>query len=186
MNEKGENFEAKYGVLTSELEELRQMIIGYEVKEVTMDSTSIYWHPVWRVFEGVGELRLAFGKLIDALKAVWDAGVAESGKRSICKEKTSYAYLHAAGRRFGPEGAGNGTGDVRQRGNRLAECGIVLCGEYLSTCRRVLECFPQGRLAGPHDDAGLRGTGVGGRPEAGGPGRRAVAGMPVAWRSKDC
>ena len=108
MNEKGEKFESKYGVLTSELEELRQMLIGYEVKDVAMDSTSIYWHPVWRVFEGVGELRLAFGKLIDALKAAKDVGVAECGKRSICKEKTSYACLHAAGRRFGPEGRGTG------------------------------------------------------------------------------
>ncbi len=80
MNEKGENFEAKYGVLTSELEELRQMLIGYEVKEVTMDSTSIYWHPVWRVFEGVGGLRQVFCKMIDALKAAKDTGMAESGK----------------------------------------------------------------------------------------------------------
>ena len=43
LNEKGEKFEAKYGVLTPELEELHQLLLTPEVKEVTMESTSIYW-----------------------------------------------------------------------------------------------------------------------------------------------
>ena len=56
---------------------------------------------------------------------------------------------------------GKRDGDVRKRGNRLAECGIVLCGEYLSTCRRVLECFPQGALAGSARRCGTSGDGRG-------------------------
>ena len=49
LNEKGEKFEAKYGVLTPELEELHQLLLTHEVKEVTMESTSIYWYPIWRI-----------------------------------------------------------------------------------------------------------------------------------------
>ena len=86
-------------------------------------------------------------------------GVAESGKRSICKGKIFLCVTCM--QRGGKRG-----GDVWQRGNRLAECGIVLCGEYLSTCRRVLECFPQGALAGSARRCGASGTGVGGRPRS--------------------
>ena len=58
LDEKGNNFETKFGVLTPELEALRQLLLDHEIKEVTMESTSIYWHPVWRVLEGIGELQL--------------------------------------------------------------------------------------------------------------------------------
>lgn len=58
LNESGDKIESKYGVLTPDLEKLRQLLLDHEVKEVTMESTSIYWHPVWRVLEGVGKLQL--------------------------------------------------------------------------------------------------------------------------------
>ena len=81
MNENGDKFEAKYGVLTPELEELRQLLLDHEVKEVTMESTSIYWHPVWRVLEGVGTLKLVNpyfikqlpGRKSDVRDAAWIA-----------------------------------------------------------------------------------------------------------------
>ena len=81
MNENGDKFEAKYGVLTPELEELRQLLLDHGVKEVTMESTSIYWHPVWRVLEGVGELKLVNpyfikqlpGRKSDVRDAAWIA-----------------------------------------------------------------------------------------------------------------
>ena len=77
MNENGDKFEAKYGGVTPELEELRQLLLDHEVKEVTMESTSIYWHPVWRVLEGVGTLKLVnpyFIKQLPGRKSdVWDA-----------------------------------------------------------------------------------------------------------------
>ena len=81
MNEDGEKFEAKYGVLTPELEELRQLLLDHGVKEVTMESTSIYWHPMWRVLEGVGELKLVNpyfikqlpGRKSDVRDAAWIA-----------------------------------------------------------------------------------------------------------------
>lgn len=49
MGEDGDKFEAKYGVLTPELEELRQLLLDHEVKVVTMESTSVYLHLIWRV-----------------------------------------------------------------------------------------------------------------------------------------
>ena len=42
LNEKGEKFEAKYGALTPELEELHQLLLTHEVSAVTMGITSIY------------------------------------------------------------------------------------------------------------------------------------------------
>lgn len=53
LNENGEKFECKLGVLTPELEELHQLLLTHDVKEVTMESTSIYWHPIRRVLEPV-------------------------------------------------------------------------------------------------------------------------------------
>ena len=52
LSENGDKFEAKYGGLTPELEELHQLLLAHGVKEVTMESTSIYWHPIWRILEG--------------------------------------------------------------------------------------------------------------------------------------
>lgn len=43
LSENGDNFEAKYGVLTPELDELCQLLLNYDIEEVTMDSTSIHW-----------------------------------------------------------------------------------------------------------------------------------------------
>lgn len=81
MNENGDKFEAKYGGLTPELEELRQLLLDHEVKEVTMESTSIYWHPVWRVLEGIGDFKLVNpyfikqlpGRKSDVRDAAWIA-----------------------------------------------------------------------------------------------------------------
>lgn len=58
LSENGDKFEAKYGVLTPDLEELRQLLLNHEVQEVTMESTSVYWHPVWRVLEDIRGLKL--------------------------------------------------------------------------------------------------------------------------------
>ena len=81
MNENGDKFEAKYGGLTLELEELRQLLLDHGVQEVTMESTSIYWHPVWRVLEGIGDFKLVNpyfikqlpGRKSDVRDAAWIA-----------------------------------------------------------------------------------------------------------------
>lgn len=81
LNENDEKFECKFGVLTPELEELHQLLLTHDVKEVTMESTSIYWHPIWRILEDIEELKLVNpyfikqlpGRKSDVRDAAWIA-----------------------------------------------------------------------------------------------------------------
>ena len=54
----GEIFEQVFGVLTTQLEEMRDLMLKYNVQEVGMESTSVYWIPVWRVLEPHFKLKL--------------------------------------------------------------------------------------------------------------------------------
>ena len=51
LNDKGIVFQGKYGVLTTELEEMLEVMMQHNVTEVCMESTSVYWMPIWRVLE---------------------------------------------------------------------------------------------------------------------------------------
>ena len=56
--ETGEIFERVFGVLTIQLQEMCSLMQSYGVSEVTMESTSVYWIPIWRVLEPYFRLRL--------------------------------------------------------------------------------------------------------------------------------
>ena len=58
MSSTGEIFEKQYGVLTNQLEEMRDLMLTYHVQEVGMESTSVYWVPVWRILEPNFKLKL--------------------------------------------------------------------------------------------------------------------------------
>ena len=58
LNDSGEIFERVFGVLTTQLHEMRDLMLSCGVKEVSMESTSIYWIPIWRVLEGHFTLHL--------------------------------------------------------------------------------------------------------------------------------
>lgn len=81
LNENGVVFQEKYGVLTTELEQLLSVLQQYDVNEVCMESTSIYWMPVWRILEPYVELKLLNpyfikqlpGKKSDVKDAEWIA-----------------------------------------------------------------------------------------------------------------
>ncbi len=82
LNENGIVFQDKFGVLTPELEHLASVLQEHDVGEVCMESTSIYWMPVWRVLEPyVAELKLVNpyfikqlpGKKSDVKDAEWIA-----------------------------------------------------------------------------------------------------------------
>ena len=82
LNENGVVFQDKFGVLTPELEQLASKIQELDVSEVCMESTSVYWMPVWRVLEPyVAELKLVNpyfikqlpGKKSDVKDAEWIA-----------------------------------------------------------------------------------------------------------------
>ena len=65
--ETGEIFEKVYGVLTHELQSMCRDMKRRGVTEVSMESTSVYWIPIWRVLEphfcdmGTGTLTRTFG-----------------------------------------------------------------------------------------------------------------------------
>ena len=82
INENGVIFQEKFGVLTPDLEQLAAKLQEHDVGEVCMESTSIYWIPVWRVLEPyVAELKLVNpyfikqlpGKKSDVKDAEWIA-----------------------------------------------------------------------------------------------------------------
>lgn len=51
LKENGEKILFRVGILTPDLDSLRDMLVSHEVVEVCMESTSFYWMPVWRVLE---------------------------------------------------------------------------------------------------------------------------------------
>lgn len=77
----GEKIQHKFGVLTEELVTLRDLMVSEGVEECTMESTSIYWIPIWRVLEGSVKLHLVNpyfikqlpGKKSDVNDAEWIA-----------------------------------------------------------------------------------------------------------------
>lgn len=58
IDDSGKVFEEKYGVLTPEIDKLASDMQKYHVEELAMESTSIYWMPIWRVLEELFEQKL--------------------------------------------------------------------------------------------------------------------------------
>jgi len=60
LDEQGKKvLEKRYGTLTPNLTELRDMLVEQGCGRVAMESTSIYWMPIWRVLESDFSLSLA-------------------------------------------------------------------------------------------------------------------------------
>ena len=49
IKKNGDKVEEKFGVLTPELDRLRNLLVYHSVGDIAMESTSIYWVPIWRV-----------------------------------------------------------------------------------------------------------------------------------------
>lgn len=58
LQENGEKFEAKFGTLTPDLYRLHETLCDYHVEQVAMESTSIYWMPVWNILSDKFVLKL--------------------------------------------------------------------------------------------------------------------------------
>ena len=58
LNEDGELIEKVFGVLTFQLQQMRDLLLTHHVDEVSMESTSIYWIPIWRILAPHFLLRL--------------------------------------------------------------------------------------------------------------------------------
>ena len=58
LNEDGELIERVFGVLTFQLQQMRDLLLTHHVDEVSMESTSVYWIPIWRILAPHFHLRL--------------------------------------------------------------------------------------------------------------------------------
>ena len=68
LDEKGEKIlEERFGTLTPDLDNLRDTLVAHGVGRVAMESTSIYWKPVWRVLVSDFDLVLVNPLLIKHL-----------------------------------------------------------------------------------------------------------------------
>ena len=54
----GELIEKIFGVLTFQLQQMRDLLLAHNVDEVSMESTSVYWIPIWRVLAPHFHMRL--------------------------------------------------------------------------------------------------------------------------------
>ncbi len=54
----GELIEKVFGVLTFQLHQMRDLLLAHNVDEVSMESTSVYWIPIWRVLAPHFHMRL--------------------------------------------------------------------------------------------------------------------------------
>ena len=68
LDEKGEKIlEERFGTLTPDLDKLSETLVKHGVGRVAMESTSIYWMPVWRVLDSSFQLTLTNPYLIKQL-----------------------------------------------------------------------------------------------------------------------
>ena len=49
LSEDGELIEKVFGVLTFQLHQMRDLLLAHHVEKVSMESTSVYWIPIWRI-----------------------------------------------------------------------------------------------------------------------------------------
>jgi len=83
LQENGEKIEGKYGTMSPELNKLRETLLLNGVEEVCMESTGVYWIPVWNVLVDFFELKLVNpyfikqlpGRKTDVKDAEWIATV---------------------------------------------------------------------------------------------------------------
>jgi transposase len=82
LDEQGKKiFEQRFGTLTPDLDKLRDTLVAHNCCRVAMESTSIYWMPVWRILAADFSLKLANpyfikqlpGRKSDVKDAAWIA-----------------------------------------------------------------------------------------------------------------
>jgi transposase len=79
----GQTILQEYSTLTPDIESMRAMILSNKVSDVAMESTGVYWIPIWRILEGYFNLHLVNpylikqmpGRKTDVKDAQWIATV---------------------------------------------------------------------------------------------------------------
>lgn len=123
LDNQGKKRECQFGVSTREIKKLSQELKNHNVKEVCMESTSIYWVPIWRLLETDFHLILANpqflkqlpGRKRDVKDAEWIATV-------LLKELVKESFV--------PDGT---IQSLRQYGRRIQEISknIVRCEQRI-------------------------------------------------------
>lgn len=87
LNENNEKYEEVFGTLTPDLERLRDTLVEHGVGHIAMESTSIYWYPLWNILEPDFDVKLVNplfikqlpGRKSDVKDAEWIALVLMKG-----------------------------------------------------------------------------------------------------------
>ncbi|MCX6013447.1 MAG: IS110 family transposase [Chloroflexi bacterium] len=87
LAENGQTFLKEYSTLTPDIESMRDLIKEQQVSEVAMESTGIYWIPLWRILQGHVEMKLVNpffikqlpGRKTDVKDSQWIATVLQKG-----------------------------------------------------------------------------------------------------------
>lgn len=87
LEQKPQSFMRTFGTTTKELLKLQDWLQEQECKEVVMESTGVYWKPVWNILEGTCELVLANAKSVKNTP----------GKKTDVKDAQWLAKLHRCG-----------------------------------------------------------------------------------------
>lgn len=77
----------RFGSMTGDLRSLRDWLVAEQIRDVAMESTGVYWKPVWNILEGALRLTLANAH---ELKQV-------PGRKSDVKDSQWIAHLLACG-----------------------------------------------------------------------------------------
>jgi hypothetical protein len=132
-NEQGEKIlEKRYGTLTPDLIALRDMLVEHNCGRVAMESTSIYWIPIWHVLESDFELTLANpyfikqlpGRKTDKKDAGW---IAECLQKNLIKSSFVASDVLRQMRQYTRQMRRQTKGRVRleqQMDNQLQRCNI--------------------------------------------------------------
>jgi transposase len=87
LQKNGESFIQEFSTLTCDIEAMRTVMIAHGVEEVGLESTGIYWIPIWRILQGHFDLKLINpyfikqipGRKTDVKDAQWIATVVQKG-----------------------------------------------------------------------------------------------------------
>ena len=83
----GQTFLQEFSTLTPDIEAMRDLIKEQQVSEIAMESTGIYWIPIWRILQGHVEMKLVNpyfikqlpGRKTDVKDSQWIATVLQKG-----------------------------------------------------------------------------------------------------------
>jgi transposase len=133
LDEQGKKiFEKRYGTLTPDLIALRDTLVEYGCGRVAMESTSIYWMPIWHILDSDFDLTLANpyfisqlpGRKSDAKDAQW---IAECLQKNSIKRSFVAGDLLQQMRQFTRQHRRLNKNKVRweqQMDNQLQRCNI--------------------------------------------------------------